>query len=216
MSKHIDLRVLNLYTIRSIKNSLSSFFENNDRKQTISNMIHTIDKFFTGDGRGLASGILIEELLHDYFQYFEDYQKYNHSEADCKILNTPLSIKKIKQKSTIALNWSKNKTINNDYDFNVNMMILVLNTTVWWKRAPKSKGGISELNYTQEIESGFYIINKYYCKDNVTLKSNNKTNKLITSKDLYSLLLHSKRSNLFINLPPPSTVLKYSIIKGLN
>jgi len=50
------------------------------------------------------------------------------------------------------------------------------NEIQWWK----NKNG-----YTDVIKSGFYIIDKNFCKKNIKLTSNNKSDSVIETKYIY-------------------------------
>lgn len=68
------------------------------------------------------------------------------------------------------------------------------------------------------INSGLYIIDKYYCKKYIRchLKSNNKTNNLIDSELLYLMLINCINNNLFIQLPLVNKDIKFDILKMLS
>jgi len=185
--------------------------------QEISNKCHTINVLFKGnDGSGLTGGCLIEMLITKYFEMkFDNYKTYHKGESDMEICNLKLSLKKITGNSTIALSWSKNKTIKCDEEFFVNNIFLInLKTERWWKKAPlKMKGN---LNYTHVIKSGIYLLDKDFCKKRVTLISNNKTDTMVSNVFLYELLQNCLENDLFIEFPNPSTTLEFNILDAFS
>ena len=64
----------------------------------------------------------------------------------------------------------------------------------------------TKTDFTEIIKSGFYLIDKDYCKNNITLISNNKSNSIIKSKDIYKMIQYSLTNNLFIELPKISEI----------
>ena len=128
------------------------------------------------------------------------------------ICNEKLSFKKINGKSNIALNWGKNLTEGKKEKFMENIMIINLKSEQWWKNGPK--GMSNDIDFTKQIPAGIYIIDKYYCKNNVVLSSNNKTDTLINSKYLYMMLRHSKRHHLYLPLPSEDKQYKFDILSA--
>jgi hypothetical protein len=140
--------------------------------------IISIQKRCKGDGAGLTSGVMIDMFINDFFsKLFKDQYMESHiGECDLILNGIPLSLKKIKGKSMIALDWSKNNSDSQRERFT--HPIMVLNTkTMKWKRTV--------------IQSGIYLIDQNYCKTNVTLGQNNKTDSLITSDYLQKMLENS-------------------------
>lgn len=74
---------------------------------------------------------------------------------------------------------------------------MVLETKQWWKKN-KINNKNDNIDYTKIIPSGFYIIDKNYCKNNIELKSNNKTNTLIKKDNVYKMLSNSLEKKLHI------------------
>ena len=70
-------------------------------------------------------------------------------------------------------------------------MILVSRGGQWWKQ----KEGFNEY-----IKSGIYLIDRYYCKDNIDLTTNNKTDKLISKKEVYHMIQNSQH---YVEMPSP-------------
>lgn len=77
---------------------------------------------------------------------------------------------------------------------------------MWWK-----KGDYCGIPLSIEIDIGLYIIDKDFCKENVILSSNNKTNSLIESKELYKMLMKAKSDDLFIPFPNSNKRYNFSI-----
>lgn len=171
--------------------------------QKITNYCHSIKNYCIGNGAGLTGGTISDLFLCEFFKnILDEYQEYKKGEADIKICNIPLSVKKINGKSTIALSWSKNKFIN-DTNFIHHILIINLKTEKWWKNM-------------LIIKSGIYLVDKDFCKANIELYSNNKTDKLINSKNLYKMLEHSIEKKLFIELPEKNKDIIFSILTGFS
>ena len=117
----------------SIKDSIDKQLLLNDR-QILVNECKSITTFFTGDGNGLLSGSLVEQVIKDFFlTRIKNFKCYNHKESDFMIDNVSFSFKKISNKASIALDWSKNKTSNRIY-FTSDIIVYVMNTSQWWKK----------------------------------------------------------------------------------
>lgn len=187
-----------------------------DDLQELSNKCCAITSTCTGDGAGLTSGSLIDMLLCGFLKTKLPQYTDNHcGECDMKICDIPLSLKKVTGKSTIALNWSKNKIVVKPTrtHFSCDLMIINLKSEKWWKNNPTSvKNSKIKITYNDTIQSGIYIIDKQFCKHHIKLASNNKTNTLIESQDLYIMLKRSMALNLFIALPNPNKTLKFNIL----
>ena len=167
-----------------------------------------------GDGCGLTSGCIVDMLINEFLEkYIPKFKECHVGEADCKINNIKFSFKKINGKSTIALDWSKNPENSKKRTyFTCDILILNIKSQKWWKKG-LLKSIDNNLVFTEEIPSGFYFIDKK-CKEWVKLSSNNKTNSLIKNQYLYKMLKLSLNSNLFIKLPEPKEIMKWTIIKG--
>ena len=172
------------------------------------NKCHSITQGCQGtDGGGLLGGSLNDMLTCEFFWrvFGKDYIELHQGECDFTLCHVPLSFKKIHGKSAIALNWSKNIDESKEGShFQTHILILNLKTQVWWQR----KRGVG-LNH--EIPSGLYLVDKYFCRTHVTLGKNNKTNSLIDSAQLYSMLRHSMLQDLFVALPEPTERMRICI-----
>ena len=188
------------HSLHEIHNKLVKLLTPNILADIISKL-HAIRTEFTGDGAGLSGGVIFDKVITAYLSGFiPDFKENHKGESDCTILGLPLSIKKISGKSTIALDWSKNgKESKKREQFNTDMMIINSNTQQWWKRAPT--GETNTHFFSSSIKAGIYFISQTYCKSNICLSSNNKTNSLIDHKSLYLMLKESIRDNLVIEFP---------------
>jgi hypothetical protein len=156
-----------------------------------------------GDGCGLSGGILVDMFITNYLSSKMDNFTINHrGESDCKIGDHPLSIKKITGKSTIALDWSKNGAQSKPRDrWNTDMMIINLRTETWRKHTPP-------------LPAGIYFVSRIYCKEHITLSSNNKTNSLIKSDSLYTILQESIMQERVILFPTDIPVVTFDILRA--
>ena len=102
-------------------------------------------------------------------------------------------------KSTIALDWSKNPGPSDRKRFTSDVMIINLKSEQWWKRGPKDE--VTNIDYTKNMLKGIYIVDKEFCRQNIKISTNNKSNTLITQKYLYMMLNRSIENNCFIQLP---------------
>ena len=184
---------------------------NIDTLTELNDKINCLNNFCKGDGCGLTSGTLIDMFITKFLiKKLSEFNELHDNEADCTICNERLSLKKIKGKSTIALNWSKNPTEDKKEKFTDNMMIINLKTCKWWKQKQSSKI-TNKIDFTMTIPAGIYIVDKYYCKNKVILTTNNKTNSLIDSKCLYMMLYDSINRNMFMELPKESKKYTFDI-----
>ena len=185
--------------------------------QELSNKLHSITQACKGDGAGLSSGTLIDMLICNFFQQkMSEYTEYHNGESDMKICNIPLSQKKINGKSTIALDWSKNKFESGREHFSSDIIIINLKSEQWWKNTPKKTVSNIQVTYNDTIPAGIYIIDKQFCKYYVKLSSNNKTDTLIESPFLYIMLKRSLHLNLYISLPVPNAQLTFNILNAFS
>ena len=144
-----------------------------DDLQDLSNKCAAITNMCKGDGAGLSGGTLIDMLLSSYFQEkMHEYNAHHTGESDMKLCGIPLSQKKINGKSTVALDWSKNERKSEREYFSCDIMVINLQTQVWWKKTPTCPCNV-KLTYNDEIPSGIYFIDRRYCKRFVKLSSNN-------------------------------------------
>ena len=181
--------------------------------------MNAVSDVLKGDsGSGLSGGMLIDMFLTEYLtNIIKSYEACHKGESDCKILNIPISIKKINGKSTIALDWSKNGDDSKKRErFETDIMIINLKSCQWWKTEPQ--GATQEEKdskyYSTTIKAGIYIISHKYCKNNVTLSSNNKTNSLIDTKQLYNMLKESIRENMVLEFPTEFPTYKFKILNA--
>ena len=194
-----------------IHQSLEASFTE-DIRQDLSDKIHAIQCSCKGDGAGLTCGSLVDMLISETFQQVmgPHYTEYHVGESDMKLCDIPLSLKTIKAKSTIALDWSKNPTESTREYFNEHIMILNTQSDVWWKKSPKLKSQ-EDILYNDMVPAGFYLVDKDFCKKNIKLSSNNKTNTLIQSQDLYWMLQYSRSQGLSVTLPIPLPTYQFHI-----
>lgn len=59
-----------------------------------------------------------------------------------------------------------------------------------------------------------YIINKDYCKNNIKLLSNNKTDTLIDNQNLYRMIKNSIENNLYIEIPVSNEIMQFNILNA--
>jgi hypothetical protein len=207
-----------MFKLRRVKNYLETALSSQDL-QSISDCCYTISQKCKGDGGGLLAGSLIDMYLSEMLsEKLSLYEGHHEGESDMKICNLPLSLKKITGKSTIALNWSKNgeqspqiKTTH----FTSDIMLVNLKTEKWWKKGPTGEKNV-KIYYDNEVEAGIYLIDKQYCKKNICITSNNKTDTLIDHKNLYIMINRSLLQNLFIRIPPPKNVTHFNILKAFH
>jgi len=170
------------------------------------------------DGSGLKSGILIDMLVDRFFSsHVFNCRPYHKGESDLSIDGHVVSLKKITGKSTIAMNWSKNKnrtgsasgnkTTTSPSHFQHDIMILNLQGGKWWKK-PKVVDGMS---YHRTIPRGIYLVDCFYWRRHAHFRSNNKTNTLIDSMLLYRMLVRSLAGNLWVPLPESDQELIFDV-----
>lgn len=202
--------------IIQLKNLILYLKSNLDIKylQELSNKCNSVNNYCKNDGAGLLGGCLIDMLISKFFENkLKEYKEYREGEADMMLCNIPLSLKKINGKSTIALNWSKNKNdIGKEY-FKDHIIIMNLKTEQWWKKNPK-KSADNKIIYNDTINAGIYIIDKNYCKSNIKLTSNNKSNSIIESKSIYEMIKNSINEKLYIELPEPNKNISFNILNA--
>ncbi len=170
--------------------------------QYLSNCFHALKKTMTGDGCGMRGAAILDDFLSEYFEGAKEYEKYHVGEADLKLCDIPLSLKSSMKDdgSTFALDWSKNDADTERESFGCDVLILITRGGVWWKRENKC------------VKAGFYVVSKEFCKENVILSSNNKTNRLIKREEVYKMLTNATQ---FVPLPEPvDGAVKYSVMRG--
>jgi hypothetical protein len=160
---------------------------------------HIINSHISGklgrQGGGLSSAVFVDMFVTDFLEEeLGEFKTYRQGEADCMILDNPLSFKKIcpkKSDPSIALDWSKNKEKSEKEYFTDDIMIFSF-------KSLKSK------LFKNDIPTGIYLIPKDFCKKNITLKENNKTNSLIDKKSLMKMMDESFKKKLFLPIHIPS------------
>lgn len=186
--------------------------------QELLSKLHAIRAEFTGDGAGLSGGTLSDKFIVAFLPTkIPGFEEYHVGESDCKVLDYPLSLKKINGKSSIALNWSKNGDDAKQRErFETDMMIVNLKTEQWWKSAPKGTlpDEIVSNFFSTPIKAGIYFVSHNYCKANVCLASNNKTNSLIETIPLYKMLKQSIAENMVIEFPNDFPVTRFNILSA--
>ena len=152
-------------------------------KQLIKDAHTVTKKSCIGDGAGLNHGNSSEKIMSCFISSImpDTFEKFNSGESDFMICDTPLSYKHISGRSSIAL---------------VDIIIYVEKTSQWWKRGPKNT--LNDIDYTQTIKAGLYLIDKKDC-ENIIFVTNNKSNTIISNVVLYNLLIISKQN--FIDFP---------------
>ena len=190
--------------------------ENNDEGlQELSNMLDAITKYCKGDGSGLSAGTMRDMVISEYLKKkSRQFTECHTGECDMKINDIPISLKTITGKSEIALDWSKNPTIGEREYFTCGIMIINLKQEQWWKNTPKLKKSKIKITYNHAIPAGIYLIDKQFCKYNIKLSSNNKTNTLIDNQHLYIMIKRSISLNLFTPLPSPNKELRFNILNA--
>jgi len=203
-----------IINLRKIYNIIKNELTEDDLQELINKCNGIINKC-KGDGAGLTSGILIDMLLCDFLKLkISKYNECHIGECDIKIDNIPLSVKKINGKSSIALDWSKNKDKDKKEHFICDILIINLKTEKWWKNNPKIINTNIKITYNDIIPSGIYIIDKQFCKYYIKLTNNNKTNTIIESQYLYLMLKRSILLNLFIPFPFPNKIIEFNIMNA--
>jgi hypothetical protein len=208
---------MNDIVISASMKKINKFMDKNNKDRLI-NMVNIIQKHFEHkDGCGLTSGSIIDSIFCEYLHKISngEIKECHKDESDILIEKFPFSFKKIDKKASIALDWSKNINFSKKSYFNYNIIILVLKNHQWWKRQPRDKHRY-DIDYTQVIKSGLYIVDRLYCINNVKFSSNNKTNTLIDPQYVYEILLHAIKNKRYIEFDDKYTryYKSYSFISG--
>lgn len=202
----------NIYELKKIKKYLLDSLTESDFQELV-NKSNAITKTCYGDGAGLLGGCLIDMFISKFFESkLSQYKEYHNEESDMKICDIDISQKKINGKSTIALDWSKNEIMNERKYFQVHVLIINLKTEKWWTKTPKNTN--VKFTYNNTIKSGMYFVDKQFCKKYIKLKTNNKTNTLIDSKNLYLMIQRSIILNTYIEFPSVSENLIFNILNS--
>ena len=209
----IQIKSDTLHTIiLYLKNNLTQ-----ENLQELSNKCNSINKYCKGDGGGLLGGCLIDILICKFFETkLDKYQEFRSGEADMKLCEIQLSQKKINGKSTLALDWSKNKNDSIKEYFNYHILIINLKTEKWWKNKPTNILEDDPIIYNDIIKACIYLIYKDFCKKNIKLSNNNKTNTLIDSKSLYKMMKISINHELYIEIPLPNKNIDFNILNAFS
>jgi hypothetical protein len=196
-----------------LQNNLSNY-----DLQELSDKCYALNTTCKGNGAGLSSGTLIDMFISSFFKdKLEEYEENREGEADMKLCGILLSLKKTTGKSPLALDWSKNKNTIIKQNFANHMIIINLKSGQWWKKPCQKNNLINEnIIYNDCIKSGIYLINKNYCRDNVKLSSNNKTDKMIESLYVYKMLKNSIENDLYIELPEPDKTITFNICNAFS
>ena len=204
---------INLIVLRKIMEHLIKTLDSEIMIE-LNDKIKCLNDYCRGDGCGLMGGTLTDMFIIKFFELkISTFKECHENEADFLIHGEKMSFKKINGKSSIALNWSKNSSTDKKEKFTENIMIVNLKTCQWWKCKPPKNVPI-HIDFKKVIPSGIYIVDKYYCKKNIELTTNNKTNSLIDSKNLYMMLYNSIENNLFIPLPEQKNTYKFDILSS--
>lgn len=187
---------------------------NDNDKQNLSNYMYCITTKLKGDGSGLSSGTFIDMLICEFLESkLNKCEEYHNGECDIKINDELFSLKKINGKSILALDWSKNDTYNKKEIFTHNIILINTKTSQWWKNSPKDINTDDNTDYSKIINSAIYIINRDYCKKNIKLSSNNKSNSIINTQYVYKMICNSIEQKTYIELPEKNKELKFSLLK---
>jgi len=183
------------------------------REYLISGISAITRKVAQMDGNGLLGGSLKDLFISEFLKNnVETYEDTHSGESDFKVSHQEISLKNINGGSTCALNWSKNPEFSH-IPFTCHIIVFQEKNSKWWKKGPKKQ--IDNLDYSQNIKRGMYICSRYYCKKNIKLGSNNKTDTLISKEDMYRMLLYSKNNGLYIDYDVDTDIsVNWSISKG--
>jgi hypothetical protein len=181
-------------------------------------MINIIKAHFQGeDGSGLMSARCIEMVIHELIRKNsnENIIQCNEGEADVSIYGHLYSIKHLRGKGVLALDWSKNPLhAPAKSRFTCDIIIILSGSGQWWKKGPLK--GDSEIDYTVNLPSGIYFISCEWCQQNTVLSSNNKTNSKISERYVYEMLNMAYKKGKYFQLSLPDTPRyhKWSITNG--
>jgi hypothetical protein len=187
-----------------------------EKRKYLINAINAITrKVSQMDGNGLLGGSLKDLLIRDFLKdNVEKYEDTYSGESDFKVSQQEISLKNINGGSTCALNWSKNPEFSHK-PFTCHIIVFQEKNSKWWKKGPRNQN--DNVDYSQNIKRGMYICSRYYCKKNIKLGSNNKSDTLISKENMYRMLLYSKNNGLYIDYDVETdNRVNWSIIKGLH
>ena len=171
-----------------------------DKKKDLMSNISAITRCISNmDGNGLLGGCLKDLTISKFLKdNVTSYEETHSGESDFKLCGQEVSLKNINGSSNCALNWSKNSAESVKHiPFTCPIVVFQEKNGKWWKKGPNKKK--DNVDYSIDIRRGMYICSRYYCKKNIQLGSNNKTDTLISKQDMYKMLLHSKNNDLYID-----------------
>jgi len=176
----------------------------------VQNCIQAIRAAFAGSpGAGLTSGTLSDTFITGFLKsiLLPGFTTNHKDEADGKCGDILFSIKTIcsEKGSDLALDWSKNRTESTRERFTCPICLIVLNTSKWWNKLA---------GYNDTVRSGFYFVDPSYCKENITLSSNNKTNALISRKQVYQMIQYAKSTDTHIQFPDDTVSCRFDILSA--
>ena len=172
----------------------------------LAEMVNATERHCTGDGCGLRRGGYVDEVVSELFKLLRDFKQYHKNDADCKINGVPFSLKTSTSTTgtSFALSWSKNTTVDNTNNFLSHVMVIMAHSSQWYKK---------RAGYCDTIHSGIYLISRGWCRDNIVLGKNNKTDKLVSRESVYRMLRASKH---FIPMPEPKGALEFNILNAFS
>ena len=185
-----------------------------EARQRFANECKAIETSKSPDGKGLSTGADIDYHLVNGFlpdELGDDFEKYQRGEADVKISEVAASYKTLRSKGDTALSWSKNPDKKKDGSFSIDrkflenpipMIMYLRESGKWWVNGPAAPRHQS-IEWNREIKSGFYIIDMRKAADYIELKSNNKSDSIIDSQDMYRMLTEAVNEEGFVEIPEP-------------
>ena len=185
-----------------------------EAKQRFANESKAIEVSKSADGKGLSTGADIDYHLVNGFlpdELGEDFEKFHKGEADVKIRGEPASFKTMRGKGDTALSWSKNPEKKKDGSPSIDrkflenpipMIMYVRESKKWYKNGPQNPVHES-IDWKREIKSGFYFIDVVSASEYIELKSNNKSDAIIDSQDMYRMLVDAVDEGNFVEIPEP-------------
>lgn len=183
----------NYLTSKEVFEHIKPFFEEHGNKMM--SIGEALKEKYTGPGCGLSTGFLQDEIYREYVKEYSNLilgcSDNSCLEADF-ILILPLSSKKglFSMKKTfggdLALAWQKNP--NGDKREFWKCPIVIFNHAI----PGKTKRA---LNFG--IKKGIYVIDHIWCRSNIKLSKNNKTDNLIKRRDVIKMLKNAKTNNTF-------------------
>jgi len=185
-----------------------------EARQRFANECKAIEVSKSPDGKGLSTGADIDYHLVNGFlpdELGDDFEKYHEGEADVKISEVAASYKTLRSKGDTALSWSKNPDKKKDGSSSVDrkflenpipMIMYLRESGRWWVNGP-TKSRHESIEWNRELKSGFYIIDMKKAASFIELKSNNKSDSIIDSQDMYRMLTDALNDGNFVEIPEP-------------